>query len=630
MSKQTDLQNLAVDALRDVVNWLDLQGRLAQDVTRWRKPDFLEFLSTKLSRSEVDALVAAYKPQPPHISERQLARALGLPQKEQVLERSTREELRRAMQRLDRQGRVGIYWRSSSTEELRDYLRQKCSKEEIADLAWDLRTESRSKISGSSSKGSATAEQQRQPPAVPSPATAPDTSPPIGRHRATADSRSGAKRVDFLIVTALSEELDAVLEEFPEARRLDKQATDIYTFYEATISTTRRDGATYRVLVSCLARPGPVDAAAHAVLVVEQQKPNHVLLVGIAGGRAPHVALGDVVVATQIVDYTDGRRGPERRVARYRTNECDTRLLDSSRNLRKWADGASLSRPTDGLPRAHFGAVASGGDVFADDDSLEEIANDGYGKLLAVETEGGAYLGAILRSPTLPRFLMIRGISDFADPAKKSQHVEQWRGSACKVAARFAHELLRSGPVPVDHAEGVPNVDPPRSDEGAARQRDVRAIRALWERLPTPLLDRFFQETLENLHIPKEILVIHAGLFDLIKASAFTIRDQAYVTQVQEFVRRFDESLSWWEHFDRHPGSDGYEMRVENTPSGEALRKRFVSVVRDAYTAFRGLVTLTENSWPEIDIVETNETALKTLAALDQAVRKSMKSRKGR
>ncbi len=139
MSKEDDLQQLNVAALRSVTEWLDWQGRVLKKVDAWPKPKHVRFLAEKLTREQVDQLAARYRADPPHYSQNVLANILGLPQKELVLETSSREELRRAMERLERRGTVAIAWRSLPSDDLRDYLRGKCSKEEAAALLWDIK-----------------------------------------------------------------------------------------------------------------------------------------------------------------------------------------------------------------------------------------------------------------------------------------------------------------------------------------------------------------------------------------------------------------------------------------------------------------------------------------------------------
>jgi hypothetical protein len=138
MAKDADLRRLNVGALRRVAEWLDLQGRSSDDFDGWRKEHFVDWLAGKLARDQVDRLVACYDATDPYFDDRELAEILGLPQKERILELTSKDDLREAMERLDKQGKVQIFWKSLPADKLRDYLRAKLSKEEVAALLWDL------------------------------------------------------------------------------------------------------------------------------------------------------------------------------------------------------------------------------------------------------------------------------------------------------------------------------------------------------------------------------------------------------------------------------------------------------------------------------------------------------------
>src|SRR5262245_28379573 len=113
--------------------------------------------------------------------------------------------------------------------------------------------------------------------------------------------------VDFVIITALDEEREAVLSYLDNPKPLDKQDGDVETYYEAVVRTTRDDHATYRVLVTSLTKIGPEYAAIRAASVLHRWRPRYVLMVGIAGGISGQVELGDVIVADQIADYSAGK-----------------------------------------------------------------------------------------------------------------------------------------------------------------------------------------------------------------------------------------------------------------------------------------------------------------------------------
>lgn len=94
--------------------------------------------------------------------------------------------------------------------------------------------------------------------------------------------------VDFVIVTALEEERDAVLDKLPSARQLPPSADDVRVYFAAELPATFPDGTTcaYRVILVTLLNMGRVEAATAAGDAIRRWQPAYVLLVGIAGGIA--------------------------------------------------------------------------------------------------------------------------------------------------------------------------------------------------------------------------------------------------------------------------------------------------------------------------------------------------------
>lgn len=253
---------------------------------------------------------------------------------------------------------------------------------------------------------------------------------------------------DFLIITALEEERDAVLAKLAGWRKLDRDDRGAHTYYEAHITTTRADGAVYRVIVTMLSGMGPLKGAIKAGAVIERWKPEHVLMVGIAGGISGETVPGDVLVAEQVADYTLGKvRDASPREERWVTYLADANLIDSAKNFPVgWEDLVTCSRPEAGILRRTFGVIASGGDVI---DSKSQIAiyRQDWPKLVGVEMEGGGVAAGLHNDITRPRFLMVRGVSDIADAENNAAMKATWRAYACDVAAAYAIGLLREGPV---------------------------------------------------------------------------------------------------------------------------------------------------------------------------------------
>ena len=103
--------------------------------------------------------------------------------------------------------------------------------------------------------------------------------------------------VDFVIITPLEEEREAVLVHFGNPKRLPPTHEDIRVYYPATVPVTFTDGsnADYKVVVTDLLGMGRVEAANAVGDAIRHWRPKYILLVGIAGGLAKAgVNVGDV------------------------------------------------------------------------------------------------------------------------------------------------------------------------------------------------------------------------------------------------------------------------------------------------------------------------------------------------
>ena len=208
-----------------------------------------------------------------------------------------------------------------------------------------------------------------------------------------------------------------------------------------------------------------------------------VIMVGIAGGvPAPehperHVRLGDIVVATDgVVDCThvrvvDGTTTPRRHLERM--SDAMTRAVLELRgdefkgkpHWARWLDtaqrpelknfarpransdvlyvrGQRVSHPNrrqsghpPGLPKVHYGSIASGDILLRDEARRDELAAQ-YG-VCAVEMEAaGIAAGAV----TLRRhWFMIRGIADYCDNVGKN---DTWHPYASLAAAAYVRAML--------------------------------------------------------------------------------------------------------------------------------------------------------------------------------------------
>src|SRR5262245_34277339 len=101
---------------------------------------------------------------------------------------------------------------------------------------------------------------------------------------------------------------------------------------------------------------GPVKGAMRAAAVARRFDPRAVLMVGIAGGVPGEAALGDVIVASQVADYTLGKVAPAGRSTRWQVFPADPLLLDAATLLSgDWQSAIRAPRPGPGTPRLRAG-----------------------------------------------------------------------------------------------------------------------------------------------------------------------------------------------------------------------------------------------------------------------------------
>lgn len=252
------------------------------------------------------------------------------------------------------------------------------------------------------------------------------------------------KSVDFLAITALPIERDALLRLLVSPTKV--QIHGYPTYYFSAIPAYTRDSS-YCIAVTMLSQMGNVGAARHTAQAIDKLNPDHVFMVGVAGGVPNRVRLGDVIVATEILYYELAKQHPERIQRRPRVYPVDPLLLDRAQNYSNttWPDLVSVERP-DGksteAPTAVFGPVAAGEKVVADSEFVSELIESSP-KLAGIEMESYGVATAAAHSTDRPRFLAIRGVCDFADSSKD----DVWQAYAAESAAAFTIGFLSSGPV---------------------------------------------------------------------------------------------------------------------------------------------------------------------------------------
>lgn len=215
------------------------------------------------------------------------------------------------------------------------------------------------------------------------------------------------------IMSAMHEELAAVLAAMPDEQRVRVAGRDFWVGHWQG-----------HQVVAVLSRIGKVAAATTATLLLERFQVDALVFTGVAGGLAAPAQVGDVVVATGLVqhDMDASPLFPRYEVPLYGRACFDTDpvlsgalavaakqvLSDPAQHLgaQAIADFHLLS------PRVHQGLILSG-DRFVSSTAESQALQDSWPDALAVEMEGAA-VAQVCLDYGVP-FAAVRTVSDRAD-----------------------------------------------------------------------------------------------------------------------------------------------------------------------------------------------------------------------
>ena len=259
--------------------------------------------------------------------------------------------------------------------------------------------------------------------------------------------RVGQQETDFdlAIVVALKDpELSALLD-LPWKWRTEDRSGDATQYHVGEFP--RQDGTKGKVVAARAPRMGMPAAAALATKMGLHFKPKFMAMIGICAGRQGETNLGDIVVANPSWDYGSGKHvivngeevfepapypfpltthvrglvekyeGEHEELTNFRTNFCG-------------------SKP-ETMPKLHIGPFASGAAVIARSEMMGEIRTQNR-KLLAIDMEAYGVASAATELPEpQPDFLMIKGVSDFADEHKNDAFQEYASYMSVQLLARL-------------------------------------------------------------------------------------------------------------------------------------------------------------------------------------------------
>lgn len=227
------------------------------------------------------------------------------------------------------------------------------------------------------------------------------------------------------IVGAMHDELRALLDAMPDERPVRRAGREFWVGH--------LDG---QDVVVVLSRIGKVAAATTATLLLAEFDVSRIVFTGTAGGLAPGVNVGDVVVGDTLLqhDMDASPLFPRHEVPLYGRDrfEADPAMSQALAD----ASTAMLAEAGTAQARVHRGLLVSG-DRFVSERDENDALRRRLPDALAVEMEGAA-LAQVCHDFGVP-FAVVRTVSDRADD---SAHVDFNRFVA-EVASRYTLGLVR-------------------------------------------------------------------------------------------------------------------------------------------------------------------------------------------
>jgi adenosylhomocysteine nucleosidase len=244
------------------------------------------------------------------------------------------------------------------------------------------------------------------------------------------------------IMSAMHEELAAVLQALPNEQRVQVAARDFWQGHWHG-----------RPVVAVLSRIGKVAAATTATALIERFGVGQIVFTGVAGGVGAGVKVGDVVLASSLVqhDMDASPLFPKHEVPLYGRSRFETDA-DLSASLRQAAQAVLVDVQQHVGPEAvsefalqsvrlHEGLIASG-DRFVSTTAECRSLQQALPEALAVEMEGAA-VAQVCADYGVP-FAALRTISDRADDDAHADFSRFIRAVASRYSVAMLSQWLKN------------------------------------------------------------------------------------------------------------------------------------------------------------------------------------------
>src|SRR6266568_302466 len=254
---------------------------------------------------------------------------------------------------------------------------------------------------------------------------------------------------DVCIVCALPEEARAVLVVVKPycGDSLEEHTSPRYGYSYRSASLKNDKDEPLTLHISWLPRYGPQEMTLHLSRVLEECQPRIAIMTWICAGDAQQVQLGDLVVAERTFTYDNGKFELDEQGRSVHLHDTLTYQLDANilQFLGLFDDWKPLVAQLEGPPSmpdqyktaCHIKAMASGSAVRADK-PFQDVQAPVRGTV-AIDMEGAA-VGLVTSRHPLTRWLIVKGVCDYADQTKN----DSYHDYAARASASYALSFIRA------------------------------------------------------------------------------------------------------------------------------------------------------------------------------------------
>jgi nucleoside phosphorylase len=265
-----------------------------------------------------------------------------------------------------------------------------------------------------------------------------------------APSLSLGDHADVAIIAALPEEMAEFKRAIPNAKVRKIPLHDDYEYFVLQARSGPK-----KVLLTTVVDQGSIPAAVRTWDMIQRWRPNHIVLIGVAGGdpEDPQQKLGDVVVGNWIVGYERGKISNgvfKRDNSQYTADDTLLPVATKVKNGGTWPRHIGIQKP-DGANTpcdVHDDLAIGSGSKLVADAAFFNYVREANRKVRALEMEAdGVGCACDKWKVTKVKTLVIKGIMDKCneetrnmDPALR----HKWMLYAARASSEFAMEVLRS------------------------------------------------------------------------------------------------------------------------------------------------------------------------------------------